>query len=519
MNATLSASANSSSSFDIYQLVGWVSSDTTRGSIDILWICCVIIILCCWVSTFPNVPSMNDKWYHPLVDKANLAFVGLLGPNFLFTIALGQLSSARRSVRLFRTLPQRPLEWSLVHGFFADMGGFHLASADYSPFPVNAEQLHYLIRYGHVDFPNLTKRDIKALSHTDGLSKLLILWQVLWFSVSELQRIREGLPMTTFELTALPFSLIMLITSLCWFPKPTISRPIILYTKDGRSIEHIRMAARNSTHPDLRSIWYRTPLDFISPYRRFRVDVHWSKYEQLTYMVRVPLFSREIRARPWDRLPSAAWLVIDRTLFAPAFLVNTVFGVSPLAAWNFHFATHGERLAWRMCGIYHALFSISLGVYYIYVVLHPPQNTEAGKAPGTAGAAATTGNTSSSATLQAGASPSEGQQRQGGGKGQAFGVTASADVEARLANSAEHVSLRRKRIIQAAVEWLDRWRNISPDGDPDMEIGLRATFLPLAGTFLYIFCRMFFYVECFIAIRQQPVGVYKAMNKFLPFMN
>jgi hypothetical protein len=154
----------------------------------------------------------------------------------------------------------------LTHGFFADMGGFTLVSPDYPPFPINAEQLHYLVKNGHVDFPNITKPEIKALSKTDSLSKsvpgsvepanlycranqrarLIILWQVLWFSTSELQRVREGLPMTTFELTALAFSLNMLITSLCWYAKPTISSSTMLYTKEGKSIGEVRAVARDS---------------------------------------------------------------------------------------------------------------------------------------------------------------------------------------------------------------------------------------------------------------------------------
>jgi hypothetical protein len=75
--------------------------------------------------------------------------------------------------QLFRTLPRHPEdeEWTLVHGFFADMGGFILESPDCEPFPVNAEQLHYLVSHGYVDFPRLRKLDIKVMSKTDGLSK------------------------------------------------------------------------------------------------------------------------------------------------------------------------------------------------------------------------------------------------------------------------------------------------------------------------------------------------------------
>ncbi|KAK4041490.1 hypothetical protein C8A01DRAFT_14747 [Parachaetomium inaequale] len=515
LNTTLTPSSvtNSSitnSSASSYEVTGWNPTDPNRGSIDILWSCCITIILCCWVSTFPNITSLNDKWYHALVDKFNLACIGFLGPDYLFGIALGQLASARRSVRLFRDLSRvsHGREWTLTHGFFADMGGFTLVSPDYPPFPVNAEQLHYLVKNGHVDFPNITKPEIKALSKTDSLSKLIILWQVLWFSASELQRVREGLPMTTFELTALAFSLTMLITSLCWYAKPTISSSTTLYTKEGKSIGEIRSVARDSTHPGLPSTWYRTPLDFISPYRRFRIDVHWSYYEQLTYMVNIPLFSREIKARPWDRLPSEAFLVIDLALLAPAFVVLIGFSLSPLAAWNFHFPTEGEKLAWRVCSIYHAIFSIAVGLYYVYaVVLVDKQASKM-----------------ASLSQPISCSPKVQQQVTIRDRPAALQETTASnqkvcyDVEAGSATS-KKAGVKVKGEIQRGIAWLRSWRNISPDGDPDMAIGVRASFLPLVGTFLYIFCRLFFYVEDFVSIRQQPVGVYTAMNKFIPFMN
>ncbi|KAK4157411.1 hypothetical protein C8A00DRAFT_11744 [Chaetomidium leptoderma] len=509
LNTTLVTSSITNSSDGIYEVTGWNPSDTNRGSIDILWSCCITIILCCWVSTFPNVTSLNDKWYHPLVDKFNLACIGFLGPNYLFAIALGQLSSARRSVRLFRELSRfsQGRKWTLTHGFFADMGGFTLVSPDHPPFPVNAEQLHYLVKNGHVDFPSMTKADIKALSKTDGLSKLIVFWQVFWFSASELQRVKEGFPTTTFELTALSFSLTMLITSLCWYAKPTISSSTMLYTKDGRSIECIRTTARDSTHPGLPSAWYRTPLDFISPYRRFRVDVHWSYYAQLTYMVNVPLFTREVKARPWDRVPSDAWLVIDRDLLGPAFLVILAFSVSPLIAWNFYFPSEAERIIWRACSVYHAVFSLGLGVYYICAALRlNTTSSEKGNHP-----------------QPPSSSPSpKAQQRESTIERPALEETLPSkpccDVEAASVSSGQ-VHAKVEGVIHRGIRWLRSWRNISPDGDPDMTIGLRATFFPLVGTFLYIFSRLFFYVEDFVSIRQQPVDIYKAMNKFVPFMN
>jgi hypothetical protein len=276
-------------------------------------------------------------------------------------------------------------------------------------------------------------------------ARLIVLWQVFWFSISTLLRLKQGLPMTTFELTALTFSLTMLMALLCWYAKPTISSP-----------------------------------------------------------ERIPLLSRPLKARPWDRFPSEAFLVIDRPLLAPALIVAVGFSVSPLAAWNFHFPTEGEKIAWRVCSVYHAAYSISLTVYYIYCVLKEYKRSSGPE-------------TDHSRPL-----PLSPRFQQPGGSVQeetrTGNVLACRDIEAGAASS-EQSGVRFRGAFHASIHWLRSWRNISPDGDPDMALGLRATFLPLIGTFLYLFCLIFFYVEDFISIRQQPVDVYKNMNKFLPFMS
>lgn len=81
-------------------VVGWFPSDDTRGTIDILWSCCVTLVLCVWVLTYPNVPSQSDEWYHAFIDKFNLAMICFMGPDFICVFAGGQLASARRSVKV-----------------------------------------------------------------------------------------------------------------------------------------------------------------------------------------------------------------------------------------------------------------------------------------------------------------------------------------------------------------------------------------------------------------------------------
>lgn len=56
------------------------------------------------------------------------------------------------------------------------MGGFILTSPDYDQgFPINAEQLFYLVKHGHIDLPYLREKEIKEKSKADTLSKSVYL--------------------------------------------------------------------------------------------------------------------------------------------------------------------------------------------------------------------------------------------------------------------------------------------------------------------------------------------------------
>ena len=100
---------------------GWTASPDERGTIDIITSCFLTIILCCWTAVCPNIPSLSDTAIDHFRDKLNLACIALLGPDFLFCIAVGQRSSAARSVEVsicllganssLTTNPEIPCEW------------------------------------------------------------------------------------------------------------------------------------------------------------------------------------------------------------------------------------------------------------------------------------------------------------------------------------------------------------------------------------------------------------------------
>lgn len=84
-----------------HTLQGWTTSGGGRGTLDIVWTCLFTIFLCCWTSLCVNVPPLNSTWVHRLREKLKLALLGILGPDFLIILALGQWESAHRSVEVY----------------------------------------------------------------------------------------------------------------------------------------------------------------------------------------------------------------------------------------------------------------------------------------------------------------------------------------------------------------------------------------------------------------------------------
>ncbi|KAE9583516.1 hypothetical protein CGMCC3_g438 [Colletotrichum fructicola] len=496
-----STDASKNGTIDIWKPVcGWVDAGNDRGTIDILWSSNLTIMLCVWVATHPNALGPKDRWWHAVIDKFNLAAIGLLGPDFLFGIAVGQLASARKSVKEFRKLPyvHGRKKWGLKQAFFVDMGGIHLMSPDYkegSTFPINAAQLYYLIKHNFVDYPDMKAMAISERNSVDALSRIITVWQAILFCIKEGDRLRLGLPITPLELTALSFTFVMFATSICWACKPTITKPQYIKTKNGALVSDIRDYARRTTHSTLPDEWFNTPLDFIS-YQEFRIATHWSYYTRLCDMMRLHLFSRPMdtrpsksrphERRPWSRIPSDIWMPISFWLWIPSIFVMAVFSCSFMFGWNFFFPTETERKSWRICATYHMLFSLYGGIYYSIEVWRSNRRPERYKALPTS----------------IDTEDPEAQRHQS---------QSSSELKLML-------STRVEPFVSRARKWIGSWRNISPDQNPDMKVPLRVVVPTTVFCAVYVFCRAYFYVEDSLSLRVQPQGAYMTGNKILPFI-
>src|SRR5277367_1176358 len=121
--------------------VGWTQSPNRRGTINLLWSCLFTVFLCTWTVLCLNVPARDDGFWVQIRRKARWSLIAVFGPEFLVSFAIGQWTSARRSVAAFRELDHP--EWTIRHAYYSDMGGFILQTKDFKAFPVNSVQMHW----------------------------------------------------------------------------------------------------------------------------------------------------------------------------------------------------------------------------------------------------------------------------------------------------------------------------------------------------------------------------------------
>lgn len=325
--ATSTANATSSTQYE-----GWVSSPNGRGTFDIIWSCLVTIFLCTWTSLHLNVPALHEHYWQRCARKFKWMVQAIMAPELVVGFAAGQKVEARRSVELWKSsgFPQ----WTIRHGFYANMGGFILQSKDFKSYPVNAKQLHYLVTRDYTPYPSITAKEVWDKSKQDGFQKTLTLLQTGWFVIQCLGRAIQHLPMTSMELTTFSFVFCTFAAYYQWSDKPLdVESPTIIEIE--ATTAQILLEANS---PDAEKPYSQTPLDFVdnqSPSWLTEIQPHLH-------------FRMGPRQRPLPRFTNDRFPVIGAgpdAIFV--FIIILAYCCLHFIAWNFSFPTHVEKILWR----------------------------------------------------------------------------------------------------------------------------------------------------------------------------
>ena len=324
---------------DIEKL-GWQRIPLGRGTLDILWSCAITLFLCSWEVLCLNVPSPKDSQSRIFLRKFLNTGLFLLAPEATLIFALGERQSAIESVAMFRDSGYQ--DWTMTHAFYANMGGFVLQSPDYDPFPVDAKQLHYLISKGYVAFPKISKKTIVDKNKTDGLLRIVTLFQTFWFLFAIIARAAQGLVITLLELTTGAFVICTVVTTFCWVHKPsdvTSSETL----KTNVPIDQILFDAGQAVPPS----YQLTPFDFLHNKRQTWLLI-WKNW--LNFMRHLGLnFGRTLK--PTDRFANTECVDLEGWSYFFLIIVSTMYTATLFLGWNFDFPTRTEQTLWRIASI------------------------------------------------------------------------------------------------------------------------------------------------------------------------
>ena len=140
--------------------------------------------------------------------------LGIIGPEFPLTYAAGQWIRAKHPVEAFHRSGYK--DWHMRHAFFADMGGFHLHPRSGDPFPLNATQLHWLVRNKFVEYPTITRKAVWDKSKKDTFTRIVTIFQIGYLIVQCIACAVQGLAITTLEFNGLAIVTCSLMTSYVW---------------------------------------------------------------------------------------------------------------------------------------------------------------------------------------------------------------------------------------------------------------------------------------------------------------
>ena len=309
-------------------LRGWEDSPNQRGTLDIIWSCITTLAICCWVMLHLNVPAKTDTYWTLVLRRSRWLMFALLSPELVMLFACGQWASAQRSVADMHSSGYK--SWTIVHAFYADMGGFLLHPPDCTSFPITAKQLHYLIQQRYLSIPKITKKEIWDKSKADVFAKTIAGFQTAWLVAQVIARGIQHLAVTPLELSTVALITCTGAALFFWFNKPlNVETPTNLELEF--SIAEILVRAGDAA----KAPFHDTPLDFIEP--------------NLYTSSQMPFASCwGVQERPLPRVPNDRDSRLHNLRIVCILAVPTAsFSLLHLIGWNFAFPSREEQMLWR----------------------------------------------------------------------------------------------------------------------------------------------------------------------------
>lgn len=377
----------------------YVTGVNIRSTASIFWSVIYTIFVCTWAVQRPNLPTQEpckapeSAWRRIVTwvpatfwTKLKWMLVTMLLPELLVGRALGDWVSARQFKRMANS------QWTLIHGFYANMGGLLLqlpsapatsepADSDVERSPnahseqsaegrkavaINGRQLYFLLDARYIDDePPISEAEIQDKSKGDIFAIISAQLQLLWL-ISQLitRRILE-LHSTLLEISALSFSGCAIFIYALWFKKPqNVQIPTNIYlTCRCPDNQGTAKCERYNQCMSAEFGQVKALLESHTETWHFKDALFPPKEEELELAptIRNDQYSPNSKLWTYYVRSGNGWLVYYEDL---GFVTGAVIlGACHCAAWNFDFPTPIERTLWRIAAV--SITSI-MPLYYFF---------------------------------------------------------------------------------------------------------------------------------------------------------
>jgi squalene monooxygenase len=314
--------------------LGWTSAPNQRGSVDIIWGCVLVLFVCVWAVLHHNVPLKSDHYWSVFSRKLRWATLAVCAPELLTLFAIMQWNAANISVAEMKVLGEE--DWTVVHAFYANGGGFILNTPDCPPFPINAKSIHHLRFTGWIKPLEITRENIWDRSKADLFAKGFALIQTSWLLIQCITRATQQLAITPLELFTLAFILPTIATCFFWWNKPqNVDEPTVI-TTEWLIADLLKAAGDAAKEP-----FVDTPMDFIEKL----VWQGWRRRPSLLHFG--GLTKRPLARIPNDYSPPPP--TGKEAMFM--WVISVIHAGVHVLGWTLSFPTYTEGLIWRVSSI------------------------------------------------------------------------------------------------------------------------------------------------------------------------
>jgi len=380
----------------------FVSSPSSRGTMEILWSSLFTIFACTWTVQHPNVPEQRSackpgwrgslKWHTKrFYTSAKWMMITMIAPEVVIGIAWYELLAAKRILWDLQSFASEDnVPWTLIHSYYANMGGFVIQSGVQEPLHAAAyiplEDASYSRRSNRLTrpqswpssgstypkdcnninrkplplmlnrdvpesstyplyhltgrqiwqvrndgilprIPNISETELLDRSKSDVFVKFIALFQIFWATVQIIVRAARNLVISQLELAVIAFATCAIIIYAIYWSKPkNVEATTTILQFEGLIPERVLALIEER------------------PVRRVMRLKSW------VYENGFPISSDALEDYHLDR---DSWWWYYAVLSSA-----TIFGGIHVGAWNFTFPTNIELISWRVASLHSTIFGL-----------------------------------------------------------------------------------------------------------------------------------------------------------------